>query len=494
MQPVKLGMIGCGTVGTGVARLLIEKQQMIQERTGIPLVLKYVADLDHTTDRGITFEPGVFIDDAMTIIDDPEVDIVVEMIGGLTAAKDLINAAIARGKHVVTANKALLASDGNAIFKAAAAAGVDLAYEASVAGCIPIIKSLREALVGNEIQSLVGILNGTCNYILTKITEEGIPFDQALAQAQANGYAEADPTLDIEGFDAAHKLAIVTALAYGMEIKYDDIYVEGISTITPLDIEYAREFGYRIKLLAISKNRGDQVEARVHPAMIPMDNILSNVSGSLNAITVNGHAVEDLFLSGYGAGMMPTASAVVERYRRSGPQPPLRKRRPRAIDGLPGGPGQIPAGHAGERYRHPLLFPVCRGGPAGRSGQNRRHPRGEEHQHQIGAAEGPQGQRPCTHRHHHPSRPGSRCAGGARADRQYGCRGSGTGDDSDRRREGGFRGEARLTSDRATAPTKRNATSTDSEKKPCTSFVPTWKVSWYRRYGSMSPARPESRN
>ncbi len=311
MRPVKLGMIGCGTVGTGVARLLIEKQQMIQDRTGIPLELKYVADLDQTTDRGITFAPGVFIDDAKAIINDPEVDIVVEMIGGLTVAKELIMAAIENGKHVVTANKALLASHGNAIFKAASAAGVDLAYEASVAGCIPIIKSLREALVGNEIQSLVGILNGTCNYILTKITEEGIPFDQALAQAQANGYAEADPTLDIEGFDAAHKLAILTALAYGMEIKYDDIYVEGISTITPLDIELAREFGYRIKLLAISKNRGDQVEARVHPAMIPMDNILSNVSGSLNAITVNGHAVEDLFLSGYGAGMMPTASAVV---------------------------------------------------------------------------------------------------------------------------------------------------------------------------------------
>ena len=311
MRPVKLGMIGCGTVGTGVAKLLIEKQQMIQDRTGIPLELKYVADLDQTTDRGITFAPGVFIDDARAIISDPEVDIVVEMIGGLTVAKELIMAAIQNGKHVVTANKALLASDGNAIFKAASAAGVDLAYEASVAGCIPIIKSLREALVANEIQSLVGILNGTCNYILTKITEEGIPFDQALAQAQANGYAEADPTLDIEGFDAAHKLAILTALAYGMEIKYDDIYVEGISTITPLDIEFAREFGYRIKLLAISKNHGDQVEARVHPAMIPMDNILSNVSGSLNAITVNGHAVEDLFLSGYGAGMMPTASAVV---------------------------------------------------------------------------------------------------------------------------------------------------------------------------------------
>jgi homoserine dehydrogenase len=311
MRPVKLGMIGCGTVGTGVARLLIEKQQMIQQRTGIPLVLKYVADLDQATDRGVAFEPGVFIDDAWTIINDPEVDIVIEMIGGLTAAKDLISAAIEKGKHVVTANKALLAKHGNALFQAAQAAGVDLAFEASVAGCIPIIKSLREALVGNEIQALTGILNGTCNYILTKITDEGIAFNQALAEAQANGYAEADPTLDIEGLDAAHKLAILTGLAFGMQINFDDVYVEGISTITPLDIQFARDFGYRIKLLAICKNRGDKVEARVHPAMIPEDNILSNVSGSLNAITVTGHAVQDLFLSGFGAGMMPTASAVV---------------------------------------------------------------------------------------------------------------------------------------------------------------------------------------
>ena len=311
MRPVKLGMIGCGTVGTGVARLLIEKQHMIEQRTGIALDLKYVADLDQSTDRGVAFAPGVFIQDAWTIINDPEIDIVVEMIGGLTAAKEFISAAIEKGKHVVTANKALLAKQGNDLFRAAQAAGVDLAYEASVAGCIPIIKSLREALVANEIQALVGILNGTCNYILTKITDEGLPFDQALAQAQANGYAEADPTLDIEGLDAAHKLAILAALANGMRINFNDVYVEGISKITPLDIQFARDFGYRIKLLAICKNRGDKIEARVHPAMIPEDNILSNVSGSLNAITVTGHAVQNLFLSGFGAGMMPTASAVV---------------------------------------------------------------------------------------------------------------------------------------------------------------------------------------
>jgi homoserine dehydrogenase len=311
MQPVNLGLIGCGTVGTGVARLLIQQRELIQQRTGIPLVLRHVADLDRTTDRGVSFEPGVFIDDAWRIVHDPQVDIVIEMIGGTTLAKELVLAAIEKGKQVVTANKALLATHGNEIFRAAAAAGVDLAFEASVGGCMPIIKTLREALVGNIIQGMTGILNGTCNYILSKITEEGIAFATALAQAQAGGYAEAYPTLDIGGFDTAHKLAILTALAYGTQIDYNDIYIEGISEITPLDIQFAADFGYRIKLLAISKNRGASVEARVHPAMIPLDNILSNVNGTLNAITVNGHAVQDLFLSGRGAGMMPTASAVL---------------------------------------------------------------------------------------------------------------------------------------------------------------------------------------
>jgi homoserine dehydrogenase len=311
MQPVTLGLIGCGTVGTGVARLLIEDMPMIRQRTGMPLVLKYAADLDIERDRGLTFPPGVLIADARRIIDDPQVDIVVEMIGGLTAAKELILAAIARGKHVVTANKALLATCGNELFQTAAAAGVDLAYEASVGGCMPIIKALREALAGNRIQAMVGILNGTCNYILSKITEEGLDFSTALAEAQASGFAEADPTLDIEGSDAAHKLAILNALAYGTPINLEDTYIEGISAITPMDIHYADDFGYRIKLLAISKNRQDRIEARVHPTMIPKDNILSNVSGSLNAITISGHAVQDLFLSGRGAGMMPTASAVL---------------------------------------------------------------------------------------------------------------------------------------------------------------------------------------
>ncbi len=311
MRHVRLGLIGCGTVGTGVARLLLERRQLLQQRTGIKLELKHIADLDQKKDRGLALAPGVMIENGRQIIDDPQIDIVIEMIGGVTAAKDLILAAIANGKHVVTANKALLATHGNQILRAADAAGVNLAYEASVGGCMPIIKTLREALVSNEIQGMTGILNGTCNYILSKITEEGVSFATALAEAQAKGYAEADPALDIEGHDTAHKLAIVNALAYGMEINCNDIYIEGISAINPLDIQFAADFGYRIKLLAISKNHGDAVEARVHPAMIPVDNILSNVGGSLNAFTVSGHAVQDLFLSGFGAGMMPTASAVL---------------------------------------------------------------------------------------------------------------------------------------------------------------------------------------
>ncbi|MBW1842464.1 MAG: homoserine dehydrogenase, partial [Deltaproteobacteria bacterium] len=239
------------------------------------------------------------------------IDIVVEMIGGEGIAKDLILRAIHNGKPVVTANKALLAGHGNTLFRTAMENGVDLAFEASVGGCMPIIKSLRESLVGNHIQSMAGILNGTCNYILSRSAEDGSNFEDVLAEAQKNGFAEADPTLDIEGIDTAHKLAILTSLAYGMEINFQDIYIEGISKITPMDIEFAQEFGYRIKLLAITKNMGDAIEARVHPTMIPFANPLSGVNGVLNAVTITGDAVGDMMLYGYGAGMMPTASAVV---------------------------------------------------------------------------------------------------------------------------------------------------------------------------------------
>jgi homoserine dehydrogenase len=311
MREINIGLLGCGTVGTGVAKLLLEQRDLVAARLGAFLNLKRAADLDLARDRGIRFPDGVLIADARRVIEEPGIDIIVEMIGGEGIAKELILRAIANGRHVVTANKALIASHGNEIFRAAAANKVDLYFEASVGGCMPIIKTLRESLVGNRIAAMTGILNGTCNYILSKITDEGSTFADALAVAQKQGYAEADPTLDVEGFDTAHKIAILSALAYGMPINLPDVYIEGISHITPMDIEFAGQFGYRIKLLAISKHRGDAVEARVHPTMIPFGNLLSNVNGTLNAVTVSGDATGDILLYGRGAGMMPTASAVV---------------------------------------------------------------------------------------------------------------------------------------------------------------------------------------
>jgi homoserine dehydrogenase len=311
LKEINIGLLGCGTVGTGVAKLLIDNKELLTARVGAYLNLKWVADIDTETDRGIRFPDGVFINDAQKVVSDPEIDIVIEMIGGEDIAKDFILKAIENGKHIVTANKALLAGHGNELFAAAAQKNVDLAFEASVGGCMPIIKSIKESLVANHIHAMTGILNGTCNYILSKIADEGITFQEALAEAQKQGYAEADPTLDVGGFDTAHKIAILTALAYGMEINLKDVYVEGISRITPLDIEFAEQFGYRIKLLAISKFENDRVEARVHPTMIPSDNLLASIKGTVNAITVSADAVGDMLLYGHGAGMMPTASAVL---------------------------------------------------------------------------------------------------------------------------------------------------------------------------------------
>ena len=311
MKQINVGLLGCGTVGTGVAKLLINSSQVIHARLGTTLNLKRVADIDLETDRGVEFKEGVLTNDANAVVNDPDIDIIIEMIGGEGIAKELILKAIEKGKQVITANKALLASQGNTLFEAAAAKKVDLAFEAAVGGCMPIIKSLREALVANRIQSMTGILNGTCNYILTKITDEKRPFEDALSEAQQKGYAEADPTFDVEGIDTAHKIAILTSLAYGMAINLADVYIEGISNITPLDVEFAEHFGYRIKLLAISKHQGDKIEARVHPTMIPFGNLLSNVNGTVNAVMVSGDAVGDIMLYGRGAGMMPTASAVI---------------------------------------------------------------------------------------------------------------------------------------------------------------------------------------
>jgi homoserine dehydrogenase len=311
MREIRIGLLGFGTVGTGMAKILLGNADLIQKRLGARLVLARVADIDTTTDRGITLPEGVLTNNAQAVVTDPAIDIIVEMIGGVGIAKKLIFEAISFGKHVVTANKALLATYGNEIFRAADKKNVDLAFEASTGGCMPVIKTIRESLAGNQVHAMVGILNGTCNYILSKISDDGSTFNDALAAAQRNGYAESDPSLDVNGHDTAHKLAILSSLAYGMTLNLADIYVEGISNITPQDIEFAATFGYRIKLLAISKFQGDRVEARVHPTMIPFDNLLSNVNGRVNALMISADAVDDVMLYGYGAGMMPTGSAVV---------------------------------------------------------------------------------------------------------------------------------------------------------------------------------------
>lgn len=311
MKSIKVGLLGCGTVGTGVARILLEKQALLQSRLGFSLILKNIADIDTDRDRDLDLPPGVMTADARAVINDPEIDIIVELIGGETAARELMLHAIKQGKSVVTANKALLSKCGREIFPKADANKADLAYEASVGGCMPIIKTIRESLAANHIQSVRGILNGTCNYILSKISKEHCSFETALQEAQEKGFAEADPTLDVDGLDAAHKLAIINAIAYGMAMNLDDIYIEGIRKITPLDIDLAESFGYTVKLLAISKRTDGAVEARIHPTMIPDDNLLASVGGSLNAVMVSGDCVEDVLLYGHGAGMMPTASAVV---------------------------------------------------------------------------------------------------------------------------------------------------------------------------------------
>jgi homoserine dehydrogenase len=311
MKEIKIGILGLGTVGTGIAKIIYDNAPLITARLGANLILKKAADIDLERDRGIEFDEGVLTADPYAVVNDPEIDIVLEMIGGETIARDLILKAIKNGKHIVTANKALLASSGNMLFQKAAEKGVSIAFEPSVGGCMPIIKTIRESLVGNRIVSISGILNGTCNYILSKITDEGVAFEDALSEAQTEGFAEADPTLDIEGYDTAHKLAILSSIAYGAEINLNDIYVEGISNITAMDIEFAEQCGYKIKLLAITKFNGEAIDARVHPTMIPFSNPLSNVNGSLNAVTISGDAVGDMMLYGHGAGMMPTASAAI---------------------------------------------------------------------------------------------------------------------------------------------------------------------------------------
>jgi len=340
---IKVGLIGLGTVGTGVVKLIQANEDLIRRRLGCGLELVRIADKEIKRDRGVSLPKGVLTTKVQDLIADPEIEIVIELIGGYDPAKKFILSALAHHKHVVTANKALLAVYGEEIFEAAERAGCDLGFEASVGGGIPIIRALKEGLAANRILSIYGIINGTSNYILTQMTDERRPFKEMLAEAQKKGYAEMDPSFDIEGIDSAHKLAILVTLAFGTPVTFKEIYTEGIIQITPLDIEYARELGYQIKLLAIAKwnQKGShpvlpgaaagsggiggrsksphgppdmidgEIEARVHPTMIPEDHLIATVRGVYNAIYLVGDAVGETLFYGKGAGSMPTASAVV---------------------------------------------------------------------------------------------------------------------------------------------------------------------------------------
>ena len=311
MRKISVGIIGFGTIGSGVVKILQDNSDIIKKRLGVIVEVIKIADLDITTDRGIKVNPKILTTDAQEVINHPEVNVIVELIGGYEPARSLILQAINAGKHVVTANKALLAKHGSEIFSIGEDQQVSIGFEAAVGGAIPIIRAIRESFVANKIYSIEGIVNGTANYILSKMSDEHCSFDLALKEAQEKGFAEADPTFDIEGIDSAHKIAILSQLAYGTPVKFEDITIQGISSVTIHDIECAREFGYRVKLLAISKFDGDFVDIRIHPAMIPQNNPMANVNGVLNAVRVCDDLMEENILIGHGAGSLPTGSAVI---------------------------------------------------------------------------------------------------------------------------------------------------------------------------------------
>ncbi len=311
MKTIEIGMLGLGTVGSGVLKLLQENAPRLERKLGARLRVRKIAVRDLGRARSLPVDAKLLTTNAAEVVGDPGVHIVVELMGGIDPARAYCLEAMDRGKHVVTANKALLATHGLELYRAAAEHRVDLGFEASVCGGIPVIRLLREGLVANRITSLMGIVNGTSNYILTKMTEEGRPFAEVLAAAQAKGYAEADPSLDVGGMDAAHKLQILASIAYDTAIPLNRIYVEGVEGVAPPDIAYARELGYRIKLLAIAKESGGELEVRVHPTLIPADHLLASVGGVYNALWLHGDAVGSQMFSGRGAGQMPTASAVM---------------------------------------------------------------------------------------------------------------------------------------------------------------------------------------
>ena len=311
MKPINVGLIGIGTVGGGTWTVLKRNEEEITRRAGRPIRITAVADKNVELARQITGGAARVTDDAFSLVNDPEIDIIVELIGGYGVAKEVVMQSIANGKHVVTANKALLAVHGTEIFTAAQQKGVMVAFEAAVAGGIPIIKALREGLTANRIEWVAGIINGTTNFILSEMRDKGLSFDDVLKEAQRLGYAEADPTFDIEGVDAAHKATLISAIAFGIPVQFDKAYVEGITKLEASDIKYAEQLGYRIKLLGIAKRRENGVELRVHPTLIPAKRLIANVEGAMNAVLVKGDAVGATLYYGKGAGAEPTASAVI---------------------------------------------------------------------------------------------------------------------------------------------------------------------------------------
>ena len=311
MKPIKVGLLGIGTVGAGTFTVLARNAEEIRRRAGRPIEITMVADLDTARAKQITGGKVEVVDDANIIVNHPDIDIVVELIGGYGIARQLVMTAIANGKHVVTANKALLATHGTEIFRAAQEKRVMVAFEAAVAGGIPIIKALREGLTANRIQWIAGIINGTTNFILSEMRDKGLDFDVVLKEAQRLGYAEADPTFDIEGIDAAHKATLMSAIAFGIPVQFDKAYVEGITGLQAADIRYAEQLGYRIKLLGIARRAANGIELRVHPTLIPANRLIANVEGAMNAVLVHGDAVGATLYYGKGAGAEPTASAVI---------------------------------------------------------------------------------------------------------------------------------------------------------------------------------------
>ena len=311
MNPIKVGLLGIGTVGSGVYNVLNRNQSVIKARAGRGIEIAVVADRDVERARSLVDASTEVVADAFELVQRPDIDIVIELIGGYTVAKDLVMQAIENGKHVVTANKALLAVHGTEIFAAAQRKGVMVAFEAAVAGGIPIIKALREGLTANRIEWIAGIINGTTNFILSEMRDKGLDFDVVLKEAQRLGYAEADPTFDIEGVDAAHKVALMSAIAFGVDVQFDKAYIEGITQLGAADIRYAERLGYRIKLLGITRRTEQGVELRVHPTLVPAKRLIANVEGAMNAVVVNGDAVGTTLYYGKGAGSEPTASAVI---------------------------------------------------------------------------------------------------------------------------------------------------------------------------------------